>query len=206
MNSIISSPWRPERSAGALEQTHVPPGGCDFQPEPGQWVRFAVSAARFPSRKIRFVLATTALLGCLGGLLVPFLSLGIAAVLVYVGAHLGLAAVAAAHTAPATTFWACPKGVRLGNGTFIPRHHVNYLVCRDVLHGPVLISGIGKAGLFLSTARKPLGWLYRCLLAPIAFQVELDLGGRVHVLAGRMPRATARQVHETLSRVLKLSP
>jgi hypothetical protein len=92
--------------------------------------------------------------------------------------------------APAGSFSAGPEGIRLIDGTLIPRAQVAHLGYRNVLDGVLHRTGTPTLARYSNT------------LFPIAFQVELESGGRKIPIVGCLNEATARGIFVEVKRLL----
>lgn len=92
--------------------------------------------------------------------------------------------------APAGSFSAGPEGIRLIDGTLVPRSQVAHLGYRNVLDGVLHRTGTPTLERYSNT------------LFPIAFQVELESGGRKIPIVGCLNEATARGIFVEVKRLL----
>jgi hypothetical protein len=94
--------------------------------------------------------------------------------------------------APAGSFSAGPEGIRLIDGTLVPQAQIAHLGYRNVLDGVLHRTGT------------PTLVRYSNTLFPIAFQVELETGGRKIPIVGCLNEATARGIFVEVKRLLEL--
>jgi hypothetical protein len=109
---------------------------------------------------------------------------------VYVSAQSSAIGALQGPRAPAGSFSVGPDGIKLVNGTLIPRQQVVHMGYRNIHDGKLLRSGTATLDRYSNT------------IFPISFQVEIESGGRAIPLVGCLNEATARGIFIEVKRLL----
>lgn len=106
--------------------------------------------------------------------------------------------------APGGTFYASPAGLRLPNGTWIPRASIQYVVCRNTMDGHVThFVGVGRGFMGAAAAAGAVHNARQASeITKIAYQVEIESGGRAVPVVGSMTDSTSRAVFDELKSVM----